>query len=110
MRNVARIVNTLNILKVTEKEYTASVCKHCMYEFKTVDEKNSHIYRFHAQKKSKGNLMVNIGNKEGKKMLVMALADTRAGRTMISKRLSKELNLKLKPTDISLKNVFIGKT
>ena len=45
----------------------ASVCRHCMYEFKTVKEKNSHIYRFHAKKKAKGNLMVSMGSKEGKK-------------------------------------------
>ena len=44
-----------------------SVCKHCMYEFKTVEERNSHIWRFHAQKKTKGNLMVSIGNKKRQK-------------------------------------------
>ena len=49
-----------------------SECKHCMNEFKTVEEKNSHIWRFHAQKKTKGNLMVSIGNKKCKNMMVLS--------------------------------------
>ena len=52
-----------------------SVCKHCMYEFKTIYEKNSHIYRFHAQEKSKGNLFkanFQISNKLFYQLLLLS--------------------------------------
>ena len=88
--------NYLRILK--------QICSQCTGVFKAEKELREHINNFH-DKKPKGNLRISIENRDGKKMLVMALADTGANKTLISSKLAKELELKPMKTEIKLKNV-----
>ena len=76
-----------------------------MCEFITKEERDNHIQRFHRRKKAKANLKISIGNLNGRTMLIDALADTGACRTMISLELSKELGLKLEESNVKLANV-----